>query len=724
MDFDFSNYTYSGLITVFSMIMGMAYPAVQSAIHEIDTKYDSGQLVEYFMAETSYKNFRIWLALSILFALCCPFVLTCCKMAWVHYTWMFLHTIVVLALLASSIKLYSMIMTYYRSGELVEHIKKRTQKEKNKVASVFADVANFAAWKGQKKVYMAAEQAIAEQLISELREQKYDIQPADYDVNNPLTFNSSLSEDMNRAIERMVEMLTKRDYAKFFTADVTLVSLLYNIIEQHAMSEGVRDMIWRMVSDVSLSDNKEWMFQYWSIAEQYARSLKYNRSPKNDEEAKHLFEETMTMKEFHAAVGGMLIKYGKAGWLRDLLFYTNSQPASYPLLSNTFTDVVNMFDRLERRLRYPYMWFMQQHYFMKGTQMGVGTDANIVRYIEMFVAVEFLRLWHIDYSSEYGEPLEMLTVFEKVEENQHCLELLERLQWCVNEVFDEDLNNILKFRRPTKDEACKFIENNMQIFKTKLKMIDEKPEIDEGKRKQIIGSLEAAAKKWKESDEGVTNINFTEVQHFVRTMPHKFPKEYLLKNYALSYSSLGVDVVEGLKVNFRSVLPLFLMMRQPTESYQISYGHVGESLRRLELNESYVVLSLGFNSSSYFNINGRAFSEAICKDDVWSFNGARFYEMYGRGEASLIIIRKEDVPMADLVKNEAAKDADLITESMPIYSNILKVDEKTYMNVFYRIYVDVYYPKDMKFVRIVIPNVFTSNRYDLDKVEKVDNLMK
>ena len=38
MDFDFSNYTYSGLITIFSMIMGMAYPAVQNAICEIDTK--------------------------------------------------------------------------------------------------------------------------------------------------------------------------------------------------------------------------------------------------------------------------------------------------------------------------------------------------------------------------------------------------------------------------------------------------------------------------------------------------------------------------------------------------------------------------------------------------------------------------------------------------------------------------------------------------------------
>lgn len=197
------------------MIMGMAYPAVQSAIREIDTKYDSAQLVEYFMTEVSYKWFRFWLALSILFALCCPFVLNCCKVSWVHYTWMFVHTLAVLSLIATAIKLYSTIMVYYRSGQLVEYIKARAENENTKIASLLADIANFAAWKGQKKVYMAAEQGIAVQMIAELRSQKYDIKPVMYDVENPSTVNSSLSEDMNRAIERIVSIQKNRSYDSF-----------------------------------------------------------------------------------------------------------------------------------------------------------------------------------------------------------------------------------------------------------------------------------------------------------------------------------------------------------------------------------------------------------------------------------------------------------------------------------------------------------------------------
>lgn len=723
MDFDFSNYTYSGLITIFSMIMGMAYPAVQSAIREIDTKYDSAQLVEYFMTEVSYKWFRFWLALSILFALCCPFVLNCCKVPWVHYTWMFVHTLAVLSLIATAIKLYSTIMVYYRSGQLVEYVKARAENENTKVASLLADIANFAAWKGQKKVYMAAEQAITVQLIAELRSQKYDIKPAMYDVENPSTVNSSLSEDINRAIERIVSIQKNRSYDSFFTADTTIVSLLYNILEQHSISQGLRDLIWRMVNEITLSNNKEWIMTYWGIADQYMRSLKFNRTYKRVVETVKLQDEIMIMKEFHAAIGGMFIKYGKTKWLRDILFFTNTQPASYPVLSNTFADVVDMLGRFEKKLRHPYLWMMQVHYNMKGTINGVNCDADIVRYIDLFLAIEYLRLWHIDYNGEYSEPLGFLQVKQNVEENQEYLEWLQRLLWCVDEVFDKKINNILNFTKPSKKEAEQYINEHIKRFNKQLNYVENNPEIDEDKRQRIIESVKEAVKKWKESDVDINNERFTEVQHFIRTMPHKFPKEYILKNYKLSYPSLGDDMVEALKFCFRSVLPSFFMMQKATAFYRIAYKYVGEALQKLSMNNDYVILSFGFDSNNYFVINDKSYPEAVCKEGIWNFNGAIIHEMLGYGESTLIIINKNDVPMADLVKNETDNSVDLITDSMPIYSNIERVDKNTYMNVFYRIFIDVHYPADMKFIRITIPNIYTDNKYDLDIVQRIDKLL-
>lgn len=205
-------------------------------------------------------------------------------------------------------------------------------------------------------------------------------------------------------------------------------------------------------------------------------------------------------------------------------------------------------------------------------------------------------------------------------------------------------------------------------------------------------------------------------------MPHKFPKEYILKNYQLSYSSLGTDMVEVLKYCFRSVLPSFFMMQKATAFYRIAYKYVGEALKKLSMNKDYVILSLGFDSNNYFVINDKLYPEAICNNGIWNFNGAIFYDMLGYGESTLIIINKNDVPMASLVRNDTDNSVDLITDSMPIYSNIKRIDEKTYMNVFYRIFIDVHYSTDMKFIRITIPNIYSENKYDLDNVQSIDSI--
>ena len=44
------------------------------------------------------------------------------------------------------------------------------------------------------------------------------------------------------------------------------------------------------------------------------------------------------------------------------------------------------------------------------------------------------------------------------------------------------------------------------------------------------------------------------------------------------------------------------------------------------------------------------------------------------------------------------------------------------MNVFYRIFIDVHYPTDMKFIRITIPNIYSENKYDLDNVQSIDSI--
>lgn len=136
---------------------------------------------------------------------------------------------------------------------------------------------------------------------------------------------------------------------------------------------------------------------------------------------------------------------------------------------------------------------------MKGIVNDVNGDADIVRYVDMFIAIEFLRLWNIEYNGEYSDPLQPLQVMEKVEQNQDYLTWIEGLQRCVDVVFDKKLNSKLNFSKPSKKVAEQYINGHKKKFNEQLHFIEKNPEVDEDKCKGIINSIKEAARRWKKS---------------------------------------------------------------------------------------------------------------------------------------------------------------------------------------------------------------------------------
>lgn len=113
MLFDFSNYTYSGLVGLFSAIIGMYYPLMLQAIDKIDEKYHVCRFVELFKEEKVYGRFNVLLLWSIAFAVVEPFALfLMCNVLWLQVIVLTIHTLVVLTLLLHVIGLYHMILIY------------------------------------------------------------------------------------------------------------------------------------------------------------------------------------------------------------------------------------------------------------------------------------------------------------------------------------------------------------------------------------------------------------------------------------------------------------------------------------------------------------------------------------------------------------------------------------------------------------------------------------
>ena len=123
MSFDFSNYTYSGLIGIFSAIIGMCYPLMLQAIDRIDEKYHVGRFVELFKEEKCYCRFNKLLLLSIAFAVVDPFALFLANnILWIQLFVLVFHTLLVLLLLLYAVKMYRMILVYYNPKSFLEHL--------------------------------------------------------------------------------------------------------------------------------------------------------------------------------------------------------------------------------------------------------------------------------------------------------------------------------------------------------------------------------------------------------------------------------------------------------------------------------------------------------------------------------------------------------------------------------------------------------------------------
>ena len=125
MTFDFSNYTFSALVGIFSAIIGMSYPLILQAISQINEMYGVSRFVERFQQEKCYREFNAILLLSIVFAVGDPFVLFMSNHLFViHLIVLTLHTLLILLLIMGLISLHKIILVYYNPTALLKHLEK------------------------------------------------------------------------------------------------------------------------------------------------------------------------------------------------------------------------------------------------------------------------------------------------------------------------------------------------------------------------------------------------------------------------------------------------------------------------------------------------------------------------------------------------------------------------------------------------------------------------
>lgn len=78
--FDFTNVTFSGLISIFGALVSLGYPVVLQSIQRIDEQYDSIRLTHRLQYEMVFKLFKCLMIVNIIVSILAPFVL---YLAWI-----------------------------------------------------------------------------------------------------------------------------------------------------------------------------------------------------------------------------------------------------------------------------------------------------------------------------------------------------------------------------------------------------------------------------------------------------------------------------------------------------------------------------------------------------------------------------------------------------------------------------------------------------------------
>lgn len=130
--FEFSNNALSFAFSVFSVIVGMAYPLLLQAIQRIQEQYGSARITKMFARESKFKYFQWLVAISITLAFASLFVLQILDGDDVLViAWVTVQALVSLFLLVSTISLFYLMLTYYHADDLLDYIDSLTAYEKD-----------------------------------------------------------------------------------------------------------------------------------------------------------------------------------------------------------------------------------------------------------------------------------------------------------------------------------------------------------------------------------------------------------------------------------------------------------------------------------------------------------------------------------------------------------------------------------------------------------------
>lgn len=655
--FDFFDYNFSSLISIFAALMGMAYPLILQAIQRIDEMYNSSKLAAYFQKQWFFHLFSRLLLVSIPVSIVAPFLLYYFR----DFSWMMIlsaaHALIVFALAMSAFILFKYIMMTINPSKFFEYLEYKLYGSHPPLTEIF-QIQKYASDKDNEELFGNITTSISVYLNSYRKNKRDDV-----------------AIDVWKMFRELYKQHSKRDN-HFFSNRNLIVSYFFSPEEQIFLSEEEYIYIWQTVDAVVHADNESWVYNYWTYTNQYYM-FTLDHYSKNDEELKLQQER---FKEQHFMIGALLTYNQKYVLLKRLMYFSNALPPTYDLVPSSFNIIILQLKSLIEKKDMPIE--LTKQYLMIGAPQDVSSDGFILSYAYKYASLLLIRLftvndWNITYSNPMGLP--EISSDYTVEDLNEEVYMMNRLKHNISSWFEEKdaIRQTIGEGRVVVDDVLNLCDEYIERCKKQIETLNNSMEVDPEKQEYIKSHLLSALKDYPLALPIFGDINTDDYERNIINNYVKFQidKEILKVGTNVNASNLPDVIVGHLNELAYKAYNLLFLIQSSVRNVRIAYKDIKRVLDVIGVNEKNAVISLGVYLGNYEAIYGKEDDDKFDdKDGYRTYKGCNIYSIPST-QQSIVVMQKSDIPFVRKEKLADDKKLDLIDEEEFFYSNINSIKD-------------------------------------------------
>ena len=530
--FEYLNNSFSGAISIFTAVFGMAYPLLQECVQRIEDKYVCSHIARRFKSEPTYIVFNWLIVICMVEAVTFPLLLQ----LWDFNVWssavVGVQLISVFSLMLYTVLLIQLILGYYDTNSLFLRIKDHHVEEE--LPNLLC-LSQYASRNDLAELYYDDLTEIF-RFIHEQRRSTPD--------GEEVIYSQAVTDAINSIFR-----WSYKDVGSFFYERNDIIGALFDYTQEKKVSE-------QTYTQVCLHHNQDQ-------------------------------GERDRFREMHIMLGGLLCMHRKYEWLEYMMTYSNSMPPRYDLVPSSAALIFDALCDMESKADSPFQWQLLAKYNFIGLKGDVYDEHTVVKYVEEYLAMLLVRLWSVnDYNITYMQPMAFPPATEDLDENDRRIKYMERLMQGVRQLYrDYELNMLNLSYLPTKFDALDLAGGYVKILKQKNEEITGRKEVDSEKiekiRNEILKALDSKTLRLPSGQHKDGRGTITTPVYAGCNLD----QDNMLKGRHISMTGFGDVLVEVLNAN--TILLYGRILTSNTHlrhSYSIRYQDIFKAIDKLGIN--------------------------------------------------------------------------------------------------------------------------------------------